>query len=343
MPAALTNDPGTFMSFPPVETRSDVTPQTLAGVVAKLTTPVVFKNLVADWPIVAAAQTSPSALIDYLKARDSGRPAVTFRQAAGDGKFFYGDDQKSLNFARATIPLSLTLDRLAALSGNSESEHIYIQSAPLHDYLPQVETENTLPGIEARPRIWIGNRSTTQTHFDLYDNLACMVAGRKRFVLFPPDQTKNLYMGPFDTTIAGVPTSMADIANPDFTTHPHFREALESATVADLEPGDVLFIPYMWWHHVVSGDDLNAQINYWWNPAEDMGQPMQVLIHAMLSLRDLPAQQNAAWKAMFDHFVFHQSDPVADHLKPEVRGLQGDLAPEQRTAIRRQLGKVLGD
>ena len=331
-------------SFPPVATRTDITPETLVATVSGLMTPVIFKNLVGDWPLVTAARHSSSALVDYLKARDNGKLAETFRQAGDhNGKYFYGDDQKSLNFARASIPLSLTLDRLKALSGQAAAEHIYIQSAPLQDYLPKVKLENTLPSVEAEPRLWIGNRSVTQIHFDLYDNLACMVGGRKRFILFPPEQTKNLYIGPFDTTISGVPTSMADLENPDFAAHPRFRDALAAATEANLEPGDVLFIPYMWWHHVVSSDDLNAQVNYWWNRAADMGQPMQVLIHAMLSLRDLPANQNAAWKAMFDHFVFHQSNPVADHLRPEVRGIQGDLSLEQRTVIRRHLGKALQD
>ena len=329
-------------SFPPVAVRNDITPATLAATVADLTKPVIFKNLVAGWPLVTTSRKSPSDLVDYLKARDSGRAAETFRQTADHaGKYFYGDDQKSLNFARASIPLSLTLDRLRSLSGQPGAEHIYIQSAPLDDYLPRVRDENSLPGIEAAPRLWIGNRSVTQIHFDLYDNLACMVAGSKRFILFPPEQTKNLYIGPFDTTISGVPTSMVNLENPDFTAHPRFREALTTATEAELEPGDVLFIPYMWWHHVVSTGDLNAQVNYWWNRASDMGQPMQVLIHAMLSLRDLPPGQNAAWKAMFDHFVFHQSDPVAGHLHPEVRGIQGELSLEQRKIIRHHLGKAL--
>lgn len=332
------------MTCPPVASRTDVTLGTLAEAVAGLDKPVIFKGVAASWPIVAAAETA-SGLIDYLKARDNGKPATTFRQTPeGDGKFFYGNDQKTLNFARAAIPMSLTLDRLRSLFGQAGAEHIYIQSAPLNEHLPAAKAENVLPGIAAEPRIWIGNRSTTQVHFDLYDNLACMVGGHKRFILFPPDQTKNLYMGPFDTTISGVPTAMVNLENPDFAVHPRFREALETATVADLEPGDVLFIPYMWWHHVVSDGDFNVQINYWWDPAvAATGQPMQVLIHAMLSLRDLPSNQNAAWRAMFDHFVFHQSDPITDHLLPEVRGIQGDLTPEQRAAIRRQLGKTMQD
>ena len=330
-------------SFPPAETRSNIAISGLHHAIAELDKPVIFKGLVRDWPIVQAALAGGDALIDYLKVRDNGKPPETFRQAAGgDGKYFYGDAAGTFNFARAHVPLRVTLDRLRSLAGQSGSERIYVQSAPLSDYLPRVKTENPLPAIDAEPRIWIGNRSTTQLHFDLYDNLACMVAGTKRFVLFPPERLPNLYMGPFETTVSGVPTSMASLEKPDFEAHPRFAEALKTATVAELEPGDVLFVPYMWWHHVVSGDDLNVQVNYWWNDAPaDMGVPIQALFHAMLSLRDLPPRQNRAWKAMFDHFVFHQSDPVAEHLPPEVRGFQGELTRERRAALRKQIGRNL--
>ena len=65
-----------------------------------------------------------------------------------------------------------------------------------------------LPPELARPRIWLGNRSEVSAHFDLSDNIACVVAGRRRFTLFPPDQVANLYVGPLDHTMAGQPASM---------------------------------------------------------------------------------------------------------------------------------------
>ena len=329
--------------FPTVAIRDDVTPANLHAALADTRQPVVFKGMVHDWPVVRAARQSSDALIDYLKANDNGAPAMTFRQGAGDGKFFYGEALDGFNFQRAQVPLAATLERLRVLKDRSDAEHIYIQSAPLKDHLPGVKRDNPLPGIDAEPRIWIGNASRTQIHFDLYENLACMVGGAKRFILFPPEQLANLYVGPFETTVSGVPTSMADLENPDFAAHPRFAEALKAATVADLEPGDVLYIPYMWWHHVVSDGGFNVQINYWWNPAWAMGSPMQALLLAMLSVRDLPDNQNAAWKVMFDHFVFHRNGAVADHLPADKRGLMGDLSPEQRGAIRKQLGRNLAE
>ena len=328
-----------MQSFPPVETRDDVSASGLARAVEGLTRPVVFKGAVADWPSVRQATESLDALVAYLKACDNGVPAETFRQPPGaDGKYFYTDDQRSVNFARARVPVSAVLGRLL-MPG---VEPIYIQSAPLKDHLPKFRAENSLPGVNAEPRAWIGNRAITQIHFDLNYNLACMVAGRKSFVLFPPDQTKNLYTGPIDATVSGVPAAMPDLENPDFDAHPRFAEALKTATMADLAPGDVLYIPYMWWHHVSSTGAFNMQVNYWWNTAPaEMGTAQSAFLHAMIALRDLPPDQNAVWKAMFDHYIFHQSDPVADHLRPEVRGLLGDLPSAQRIEIRKRIGQSL--
>lgn len=325
--------------FAPVR-RERLKREAIADAVRDLDTPVVFAQTLADWPLVR--QASSDALIDYLKGFDAGKPAQVFRQAAGgDGRFFYGEGADGFNFQRAEVPLSAALERLRVLARGGFDERVYIQSAPLDLYFPSLADANPLPGVSAAPRAWIGNRAVTQTHFDLYDNLVCMVAGTKRFILFPPEQTKNLYIGPLEHTVSGVPASMADIDAPDFERFPRLREALAAGLIAELKPGDVLFIPYMWWHQVMSDDAFNMQVNYWWNPAADMPQPMQALAHALLAVRDLPHAQNRAWKAMFDHFVFHQSDPAADHLPETMRGILGELSPEVRAAMLRALGQGL--
>ena len=61
------------------------------------------------------------------------------------------------------------------------------------------------------------------------------------------------------------------------------------AQVAELEPGDVLFYPAMWWHQVEARDAFNVMINYWWNTSPRfMDSPQNTLLHALLSLRDRP-------------------------------------------------------
>ena len=79
------------------------------------------------------------------------------------------------------------------------------------------------------PRVWFGNRVTVQTHYDISSNIACVVAGRRRFTLFPPEQLVNLYVGPLEFTLAGQPISMVKLEQPDFERYPRFRQALAAA------------------------------------------------------------------------------------------------------------------
>lgn len=324
-------------AFAPVEDRHNVHCDDIAAWVADRDTPVIFRGAVAGWPLVR--QPSVDALIDYLKRFDAGRPAEVFRQAGGgDGRYFYDQSGQGFNFQRGDVPVKVALERLRVLAGEETEERVYMQSAPLNLHFPGLTEANSLPGIAAEPRVWIGNQAITQTHFDLYDNLVCTVAGTKRFILFPPEQTKNLYISPLEHTVSGVPASMANIDKPDFERFPRLREALAAGQVAELMPGDVLFVPYLWWHQVISDATFNMQINYWWDPAECGDapmpvKPMQAFMSAILTLRDLPPAQNRAWKEMFDHFIFHQSDPVADHLPETMRGFLGELTPEQRADV----------
>ena len=132
--------------------------------------------------------------------------------------------------------------------------------------------------------LWMGNQSRIAAHFDAPENLVCVVSGHRRFTLFPPEQITNLYVGPLEFNPAGQPISLVDFANPDFERFPRFRDALAAAQVAELEPGDALYLPSLWWHHVESLDSLNLMVNYWWKPVRDLsGNPLHALMHAMMS------------------------------------------------------------
>ena len=199
--------------------------------------------------------------------------------------------------------------------------------------LPGFADDNRLLLLDPRivPRIWISNRVTVQTHFDVSMNCACVVAGRRRFVLFPPEQIANLYVGPLDFTLAGQPVSMVRIEDPDHERFPRFREAWRHAQGADLGPGDVLFIPYMWWHHVEALDAFNVLVNYWWDDTPGWaGSPFEALVHALMSVHSLPPEKRAVWQKVFEHHVFESDGDPAAHLAPHQRGIQG--APDPRLA-----------
>ena len=325
----------------PVLTVEKVDRHTFDTELRPLNIPVLMKGQVNEWPAVKLSQISDEAVIAYLKNVDNGKAAgAMLGTPTIRGEFFYGDTLQSYNFQRGLVPISLALDRLVEQRGKAEPHAIYIQSAPIRDHLPMFLPDHKLDLLspDVAPRIWIGNRLRVQTHHDPLYNIACGVAGKRRFTLFPPEQLVNLYIGPFEHTLAGQPVSMVSLEDPDFARYPRFRDALQQAQVADLEPGDALYLPYAWWHHVRSLDSFNILVNYWWNDAPaGLGEPYDCLLHGMLTLRDMPPPQREVWKVMFDYYVFgSHGDPVA-HLSLEDKGAAGPMDPALRHRMRQQL------
>jgi hypothetical protein len=307
--------------------------------------PAVLRGLLRDWPAVRAASDSNRALCDYIKRFDVGRPVETLLgDPTIEGRFFYTDDLSSVNFLRQSERISVTLETLLLHAEDQEPPAIFIQSASIPEHLPRFSEENSLDFADpsAIPRIWVGNSITVTTHYDISDNIACVVGGRRRFTLFPPDQIRNLYVGPIHFTLAGQPVSMVSLEAPDLVRYPRFEQALRTAQVAELEAGDAIFIPYLWWHHVKSLERFNVLVNYWWDPAKPkLGSPYDCLLHGFLTLRHLPASQRAAWRAVFDHYVFQtEVDPVA-HLPSERRGALAEMTPELAAHIKAALLKRL--
>jgi hypothetical protein len=312
-----------------------------------LNQPAVLKGLAARWPAVEAAARSPEALVAYLKSRANDRP-IEFFLGAPDiaGRFTYGEDQTSFNFERRTAPLADILDLLLSHAADADAPSIYAGAVNAPNFLPGLIGEIDIglldPSVEQLVSLWIGNRTRTAAHWDLPQNIACVVTGRRRYTLLPTAQVKNLYIGPFDLTIAGRPTSLVDFRNPDFAAHPRFREAMAHAEIADLAPGDAVYVPSLWIHHVESMDAISAMVNFWWrDAAAHMLSPYLTMLHSLLTIRGMPEAERAAWRAMFDHFVFEtDGDPMA-HVPEGARGLWGALTPEKIAALKDYLTRTL--
>jgi ribosomal protein L16 Arg81 hydroxylase len=193
-------------------------------------------------------------------------------------------------------------------------------------------------------KIWLGTESVAAAHFDQPQNIACCVLGKRRFTLFAPEQVHNLYPGPLSPTPGGQVVTLADLSNPDFTRFPRLEQALENAYIVDLEPGDSLYYPSMWWHEVEAFDRFNAMVNFWWMTAQPfMGNPMDVLMHAMMSVRDRPSSEKAAWKALFDYYIFNDPEQVRAHLPTQSHGafatMDDNLSRQLRAMLRNNLNR----
>jgi hypothetical protein len=324
-----------------IEEISGVDPQSLPDELLARTRPAVLRGLVASWPVARAGRESAAATDAYLRRfyKDATVNAMLGAPDIG-GRLFYNDDLSGFNFKAVRIRLDAVLGEIARQSTVEIPPAIYVGSTTIDTCLPGFRAENDLAlgDRAALASIWLGNRTRIAAHHDLPDNIACVVAGRRRFTLFPPEQVENLYIGPLDFTPAGQAISLVDFARPDFAKFPRFATALQHAQVAELGPGDALFIPSMWWHHIESLETLNVLVNYWWrrSPAF-MDSPMNALMLAILTVRDLPPEQLEAWRNLFRHYVFEADERTTAHIPAQARRVLGPLDAESARELRARL------
>lgn len=310
--------------------------------------PLVIRGLVRDWPLVQAWNRSPADFCDYVKRFERGYPVDTAQGPPSiGGRLFYNEDLSGLNCRMTQARLTSSLDFLLEHRNDTDASSLAVQSTIISRFLPGLENENRLPeGLVPAgtdPRIWLGNRVTIAAHFDPSENIACCIAGARQFTLFPPEQVENLYVGPFEITPSGATVSLVDFDRPDFDRFPDFGKAMTAAQQAVLKPGDAIYVPYLWWHHVKSMATINGLVNYWWTPIPDgLGDPRNVLAHAMVTLRSLPATYRRAWGAMFKHYVFGDRARSTDHIPPSRHGVLGQLKPEDVKRIKQALSQALG-
>jgi hypothetical protein len=306
--------------------------------------PFVIRGLVADWPLVKAGlESSASARAYLLEHRRDRAFTVNIGQPGAGERLFY-DELMAMNFRTGRGSLDDIFAGIDANERRRDAPAIYLSSVDVNDYFDGLHDANHVDLGEREPieSIWIGTRTRIAAHNDVPDNLACCAVGRRRFTLFPPDQFANLYVGPIDNTPAGRPVSMVDLHNPDFGRFPNFREALKVARVAELEPGDAIFIPSMWWHHVEALEPFNVLVNYWWrDTARFLGQPQDALNHAILAIRDLPDDEKQLWRALFEHYVFGNPAAAAEHIPEGARGILAPLDAEAAGRIRANLLRSL--
>lgn len=308
--------------------------------------PAVIKGVVKHWPLVQAGLRSPAEAMNYLRSFYNGK---TVGASHGDpriaGRLFYNEDFTQLNFVSHRAPLDQVLADIEKHLDADQPPTNYIASTTIDACLPGFRKDNDLAfaahGFDPLASIWIGNRTIASCHYDAPNNIACCAVGKRRFTMFPPEQIFNLYPGPLEPTPGGQAVSLVDFANPDFDRYPRFKEALAAAQVAEVEPGDAVFIPSMWWHHVQALSPFNTLVNYWWSTSPKfIPSPMNALYHALWTLRDRPEREKRAWQNVFEYYVFGPAERAAGHLPEQARG---DLGPIDDLKARRIRAMLLNN
>ena len=185
----------------PIREWHDVGADVFRRDIAPADEPAVLRGVVRSWPAVQRGAQSPEAIAAYLAGLDNGHPVdAIMTPPAEQGRIFYNARFDGFNFLRNRVPVAKVLEQLSRYAAFAEPPSVAVQSAPIADCLPGFAPDNRLALLPdaVAPRIWIGNHIVTPAHFDESNNIACVVAGRRRFTLFPPEQIRNLYIGPLD-------------------------------------------------------------------------------------------------------------------------------------------------
>jgi hypothetical protein len=321
--------------FKKTKTLFGIEPDKIPAEIICASEPVILKQLVSNWPVVQAGRDSEKRSVEYLKSFYNGNSTIVCKiPAENKGRMFYSEDFTQLNYESFKGRIDDTLDSILEGMHKEDEPAYYIASNIIDTHLPGFRSENDLAiprnktpdAMEERVSIWIGGATTATCHFDALNNIACCVAGSRKFTIFPPDQISNLYPGPLEPTPGGQVISLVDFKNPDFQKFPKFKDALLTAQVAELESGDALFLPSMWWHHVEGIQPYNILVNYWWDDAPSfLTSGMNALYAAILGIRDKSAHERDAWKLFFDYYIFNGAEKSNNFIPPAARGFLSAL------------------
>lgn len=238
--------------------------------------PVILTGIASEW---RAARWTPA----NLEERFGG---VTIRYETWDGDERVNDP---LEFARRQRFFEATLAeyyrKLAQLGG--PSRRLYSAGLALPRVMPaavpelgSLEAYMDLPGpaalrrrLQVEPLLWLGPAGTVSTlHFDRWHNFFVQLHGRKQWIVIPPDQGAQVYWPCEELGLPLLHWSPVDVEHPDLARHPRFAQAAPIELV--VEPGEILFMPIGWWHHV-RALDASISVNLWWAKPLDSARALR--------------------------------------------------------------------
>ncbi|NXA40744.1 TYW5 protein, partial [Eudromia elegans] len=246
---------------------------------------------------------------EYLR-RAAGAGAVKVHVSAGPRMDFL-----RRNFVYRTLPFDVFVQRAAEAKHTeyflSEDEKYYLRSlgedprqdvADIRKQFPVLAEDIQIPEYFEKEQFFSSVFRISSaglqlwTHYDVMDNFLIQVTGKKRVVLYSPQDAPYLYL-------SGSKSEVLDVDNPDFEKYPLFLKAKRYECY--LEPGDVLFIPALWFHNVIS-EEFGVGVNVFWKHLPSncydkndtygnkdptaASRAMQILDRALKTLEDLPEE-----------------------------------------------------
>ncbi|KAE8591067.1 hypothetical protein XENTR_v10018302 [Xenopus tropicalis] len=223
--------------------------------------------------------------LDYLEENIGNGDFSVY--SANSHKFLYYDEKKMVNFknfkpksSREEMKFPEFVNKLKDIQERESDERLYLQQT-LNDTVGRKIVVDFLGfnwnwinkqqakhgwGQLTSNLLLIGMEgNVTPAHYDEQQNFFAQIKGYKRCILFPPEQFECLY--PYPVHHPCDRQSQVDFENPDFERFPNFRNVLGYETVVG--PGDVLYIPMYWWHHIESLMDggITITVNFWYKGA----------------------------------------------------------------------------
>lgn len=195
--------------------------------------PLIIEDLAKSWP--ALKKWTP----DFFRDQHGSSQVKVYDESfvsAGDN---YMSQAKS-------IPLSKFIDAVMTTSQDLRM-FLYNIKSEIPALVDDIVFPDLVDGLSKNfIFMFFGCKdSVTQMHFDIDMSHVFHTAifGRKTITLFPFEQGKNLHRYPFTCR------SYVDVHQPDFKQYPGLKNAQGYQVV--LEPGETLFIPSGYWHHLV--------------------------------------------------------------------------------------------
>lgn len=234
-PAASQSDKWSAFNSSPVERITSICSNRFVKEYVNTGTPVVITNMTRSWPARQKWGT------DYFMQEVGDVVVPLYSSAPASGKSKQDD---------ATMHLPIR-DYLQKLKDGEKDLRMFFYN--ILAGAPKLIQDFSYPDcgltfFKRLPVLFVGGKDAkVQMHhdIDLANILLCHFGGRKRVLLFSKDQSRFMYRVPWSFSSL----HKIDFSNPNTTKYPAL--GFLKGQTAELNHGDVLFIPSGCWHYII--------------------------------------------------------------------------------------------